>query len=451
MSPRLIVRFLSLALSLASGAAFAAGKPKVKKPEPVPTFTTLDDDATQAAEKGKGVNEADDCLPLHVRDQGAIGILFLQCSEAAYQRDGQEAVISETFTVAAPVARRVNFWRRIYSLWSKDQYVMHLSQYPEVVVEAYDVSRAGEELNAVRREILVKAVAKSQRDQYSKLFIQMHRLRADEAQFTPAMKRLAATMAHIKDGDKYLIAARTLRLQRGQRDFIASGLAVAPRYLPSIEKEFEAQGIPIDIARLAFVESSFNLAANSKVGAAGVYQIMPATGRQYLKITDSIDERRDPIKASRAAAKLLRLNYGLTGNWPLAITAYNHGVGGIRRAVKSVGSNEIIDLINRYYGPQFGFASKNFFASYLAVLWTLKDADRLFPEVPKTEALAFEDVRLDKAMTIAQLRKKHNMTLRDIADLNPDILRPVLVGNGTLPRGYVLKVSTKKNGSTPNS
>lgn len=440
MLPRIVI----LILALSAATAFAKGK-KAAAPPPLPSFPALDKDAEQSLEKAVAFENSDDCLPLHVRDLGPVGVLFLSCSPSAYEKDGEGVEISETFAVPEEIARRVNFWRRVYSLWGKDQYVMHLSQYPEVVVEAYDVSRVDDSVGAIRREIMVKSVAKIQRDQYKNLFLAMHRLRKDEAQFSPAMKRLAAAMTHIKDANKYAIAASTLRLQRGQRDFIASGLTVAPKYLAACEQEFKAQGLPLDLSRLAFIESSFNLSANSKVGAAGVYQIMPATGRQYLKLGDGLDERRDPIKASRAAAKLLKLNYDLTGRWPLAITAYNHGVGGIRRAVKAVGSNDIVDLINRYDGPAFGFASKNFYAGFLAMLWTLRDSDRLFPEVPKVAALAFDNVRLEKALTIAQIRKKYDLTIKDIGDMNPDILRPLLVGNGTLPRGYVLKVASKKS------
>ena len=427
--------------------AFAAGrhghKPRQTKPAPEPTFPALDLDAQQYALKATALEKTDECIPMHVRDQGVIGILYLSCSDAAFSKDGEAVEISESFRAPQEIARRFNFWRRIYSLWGKDQYVMHLSQYPEVVVEAYDVSRVGDEVGAVRREIMVKAVAKHQRDDYSKLFLAMHRLRADESKFSPAMQRLAAAMIHVKDADKYLIAARTLRLQRGQRDFIANGLLVAPRYLSAIETEFKNQGLPVEITRLAFVESSFNLGANSKVGASGVYQIMPATGRQYLKIVPGIDERRDPIKASRAAAKLLKLNYELTGSWPLAITAYNHGAGGIRRAVNATKSTDIVELINRYNGPAFGFASKNFYSSFLAVLATLKERDRLFPEVPKVEALTFDPITLSKPMSIAEVRRKHGMTTAEIAELNPDIEHPLLYGNGSLPRGYVLKVLAK--------
>jgi membrane-bound lytic murein transglycosylase D len=170
-----------------------------------------------------------------------------------------------------------------------------------------------------------------------------------------------------------------------------------------------------------------------------------------------IDERNDPVKASRAAAKLLRLYHDMTGSWPLAITAYNHGVGGIRRAIRTVGSNDIVDLINRYRGNQFGFASKNFYASFLGVLATLKDSNKIFPEVPRVEPLAFSTVRLAKATTIRDLRKKYSLSISEVADYNPDISYPVLRAQGVLPKGYVLKVPSHgpaeglASASTPNS
>lgn len=450
---------LTLALSLAAcqsastSDSFAAKwvRPVVKQLKPLSADYALDRDAQDFAAQTGAITNAAECFPMHIRDAGRIGILYLFCSDTAKQRDGEGVQISENFSVPESIARRYNFWRRVYSLWGKDQYVMHLSHYPEVVIEAYDVSRVGEAIGPMAREIMVKKAAKDQRNLYRKMFWTMHANRNHEERFTPAMKRMAATMAHIKDADKYATAAQTLRLQRGQRDFIATGLAVAPKYLHAIEEEFRAQNIPVEISRLAFVESSFNLKARSKVGASGVYQIMPATGRQYLKMHSGVDERNDPIKASRAAAKLLRLNYKLTGAWPLAITAYNHGVGGIRRAVNSVHSKDIAVLINRYRGNAFGFASMNFYASFLGVLATVKDADRLFPEVPKVMPLAFANVRLNKPTSLAALKKQYTMSSSDVAEYNPDIGFNTIRVHGILPTGYVLKVPARTESSYINT
>jgi membrane-bound lytic murein transglycosylase D len=424
---------------------------RTPKPVHIASVPALDRDSEQFATQSAGITRAPECFPIHIRDVGRIGILYLYCSDDAYNADAEPVDVSETFSVPQGIARRYNFWRRIYSLWGKDQYVMHLSEYPEVVLEAFDASRAGDHVGAIQREIMIKRVAKQQREHYKRLFMSMHKHRKNPELFTPAMQRLARSMAHIPSGDKYLIAARTLRLQRGQRDFIATGLMVAPKYLAAIEQEFEAQGIPVEISRLAFIESSFNLSAHSKVGASGVYQIMPATGRQYLKMHSGVDERNDPIKASRAAAKLLRLNYRLTGSWPLAVTAYNHGVGGIRKATRAVGSNDLTQLINRYHGGAFGFASKNFFAGFLGMLATLKDADKIFPEIPKVMPLQYENVRLTTATSLTHLKKKYALTTAEIAEYNPDISRGLLRSSGYLPRGYVLKIPARAESQIMNA
>ncbi len=430
--------------SLTGSGALAKGKAPAKVRQPQ-TVAQVEADTQDFLVQTRAISNSNECFPIHLRDSNRIGVLYLFCSDAAAAQDAEGVRISENFKVPESIARRYNFWRRVYSLWGKDQYVMHLSEYPEVVLEAYDVSRVSADVGPVRREHMVKKVAKIEREHYRKILLQMHQFRNQPELFTPAMQRIAKVMAHIADKDKFLTAYRSLRLQRGQRDFIANGLMTAPKYFPSIEAEFIAQGIPVEITRLAFVESSFNLLARSKVGASGVYQIMPATGRQYLKMHSGVDERNDPIKASRAAAKLLKLNYSLTGNWPLAITAYNHGVGGIRRAVRSVGSDDIAQLINRYQGNQFGFASKNFYASFLGVLATLKEADKLFPDVPKVSPMSFEAVRLTKATGLHELKKKYAMTSQDVSSLNPDISYGVVRSHGVLPRGYVIKVPVRSN------
>lgn len=443
LATSLLVAVVQMAPSEDSSLLFARSKAhraKVSTGPLIAPSAQVEQDTTDYLGQTHTVDHADECLPIHIRDEGKISVLYLHCSENAYVHDGEAVDISEAFKVPESIARRYNFWRRIYSLWGKDQYVMHVAEYPEVVLEAFDGSRLGSDLGPVAREKQIKKVAKSERELYRKLLLAMHNNRAHEERFTPAMKRVAASMAHIKDPGKYLVAYQSLRLQRGQRDFIAGGLLTAPKYLPAIEKEFAAQDIPVEVTRLAFVESSFNLKAQSKVGASGVYQIMPATGKQYLKMLDGIDERNDPIKASRAAAKLLRLNYSLTGSWPLAITAYNHGVGGIRRATQAVHSRDIVDLINRYRGNQFGFASKNFYASFLGVLATLKDSNRIFPEVPTVQALVFTPVRLTKSTSMREVLRTYATSTTQIAELNPDIASSMLRSVRMLPAGYVIKV-----------
>lgn len=235
-----------------------------------------------------------------------------------------------------------------------------------------------------------------------------------------------------------------MRFQRGQRDYIAQGLTVGPKYLHAIEPIFEEYGVPKELSRLAYIESSFNLNAYSKVGASGVYQIMPETGRQYLRMTDGIDERNEPIKAARAAAKLLRMNYKLLGSWPLAVTAYNHGVGGLLRAVRKTGTNDLTYLVKYYNGPQFQFASKNFFCGFLAILATLENAESLFPDVKVASPQQFEIVKITTPISVKSAARKFNIPFADLLDMNRDIHRRFARNGGKLPRGYRLKLPIKE-------
>src|SRR5262245_20063059 len=135
-----------------------------------------------------------------------------------------------------------------------------------------------------------------------------------------------------------------------------------------METIFEREGLPVALTRLPLVESCFNVRAYSKVGAAGIWQFMPSTGRYYLRIDNAVDERRDPVTATVAAATHLKGNYEVLHSWPLAITAYNYCRAGMANAVSTVGSSDIVDIIQHYHGPAFKFASRNFYAEFLAAL-----------------------------------------------------------------------------------
>ena len=163
-------------------------------------------------------------------------------------------------------------------------------------------------------------------------------------------------------------AMNTMRFQGGMRSRFAEGLVRSWSYLPEMERIFAEAGVPIELTRLPHIESSFENRALSKVGAAGLWQIMPATGRLYLRVSGDVDERLNVRAATMAAAQILRENYEKLGTWPLAITAYNHGPNGMKQAVATVGTTDFGIIVQRYRGPLFGFASQNFYAEFLAAL-----------------------------------------------------------------------------------
>src|SRR6516165_1452248 len=163
-------------------------------------------------------------------------------------------------------------------------------------------------------------------------------------------------------------------------DEIRSNLSTPENLTPYAKQIFEKQGIPSEIALLPFVESSFENRALSSAGAAGIWQFTRGTGRLYMNVNKKVDERLDPAKATRAAARLLMENYNALGNWPLAITAYNHGRAGMVRAQNEVGS-EITKVISDYKSPSFGYASMNFYSEFLAAVEVYSNYEQYFGQL----------------------------------------------------------------------
>ena len=174
-------------------------------------------------------------------------------------------------------------------------------------------------------------------------------------------------------------ALRRIRFQLGLRDRFQEGLIRAGRWRSYIEDQFTALGVPIELAALPHVESSYNPNARSHVGASGIWQFTRSTGRRFMRVDHVLDERNDPWVASRSAGQLLAYNYSIAGNWPMAITAYNHGLSGVRRAQRKFGDTAYVDILRKYDGRTFGFASRNFYVAFLAAKHVDQNVDTYFP------------------------------------------------------------------------
>lgn len=231
-----------------------------------------------------------------------------------------------------------------------------------------------------------------------------------------------------------------IRAQRGAKEHFSEGLKVSGRYIREMQKIFRAEGLPENLAYLPLVESSFNVRARSVVGAVGMWQFMPDTGKKFLRIDGPIDERRDPFASTRAAARLLKENYQLLGNWPLAITAYNHGTDGIFRGVKSVESDNLVDLIRGYQSPTFGFASKNFYAEFLAVVDIATHSETYFPFLRAHAPVALREVALKRSAPLQPMLKPAAISRSEFFEWNP-ALDP---NANVIPAGYRVKLPPDK-------
>jgi membrane-bound lytic murein transglycosylase D len=173
---------------------------------------------------------------------------------------------------------------------------------------------------------------------------------------------------------------------------------------------------------------------------------MPSTGRRFMRIDNTVDERRDPFASTRAAARSLSMLHDALDTWPLAITAYNHGPQGIARAVDATGTLDIATIIREYQGPSFGFASRNFYVEFLAAVEVERDHGVHFPEVTPEPPLRLREHRLDRSLSIQAAARLARTDREELASLNPALSSLVVSGRRPIPAGYRLRLPESGTG-----
>lgn len=319
------------------------------------------------------------------------------------------------FKVSYEMQKRVDFWVKIYSQYSTTQGVFHLTDAPHVILGELDVTDIfnDKDLSATEKKNLIKKTVTNK-------------------------KNLLMAKYNITN-------PRKIRLQMGLRDRMRKALYLSGKYIKQMETIFKEKGLPIELTRLVYVESSFNIYAQSKVGASGLWQIMPNVGRAEGYITKNYDKRNHPIYATKLAAQIMKENYGELKSWPLAITAYNHGLTGVKRMMRRNNAVKIEELIAAESPTRtWGFASKNFYACFLAVLQVEKQAKDLFgDDLVKAEALAFKEIRLKNTKKKAQVLKWFNGSVTRFKQMNPHLNWASIRREQVLPAGVSLMIPHK--------
>ena len=159
-----------------------------------------------------------------------------------------------------------------------------------------------------------------------------------------------------------------------------------------------------------------------------------------MRIDHVIDERNDPFAASRAAGRLLAYNYSITGNWPMAITAYNHGLSGVRRAMREYGDTAYVDILRKYDGRTFGFASRNFYVAFLAAKHVDENASSYFPGLVPDRPADYTTIKLDAYIAAADLSSALGVPERELAAHNPALQSTIWQGSKHLPSGLQLRL-----------
>jgi len=235
-------------------------------------------------------------------------------------------------------------------------------------------------------------------------------------------------------------AVDDLRFQLGQSDRFRSGLIRAGAWETHIAETLANLGLPAELAVLPHVESSFNPGAYSKVGAAGLWQFMRSTGRRYMRIDAAVDDRLDPFRSTEAAAQLLAYNYRVLGTWPLALTAYNHGTAGVRHAKETLGTDDIVRIVRSYSSRTFGFASRNFYVSFLAALEIDRNPEKYFGLLQRESEAHFQEIELPAYVSATSLEHALKIDPAKLRALNPALLPAVWSGAQRVPKAYRLRL-----------
>ena len=363
----------------------------------------------------------------------AVAVVFCLLVTAS-PSGAEQTVPSADFPLPASLEPAVEFWKLVFAGHSSDEVILHDDRHLDVIygtVDALDLRASG--ASDVKVEL-------TRRKRAEKAMLGLRRAlqgdRRASAEHRAMVERAWAAVGKKPDSG----ARHRVRSQLGLKNRFAEAIEISGMFIPEIEEILARHDVPREVACLPFVESMFNYKARSKVGASGAWQFTRATGRIFLRIDEAVDERSDVLHAADGAARMLKQDYRRIGAWPLALTGYNHGAAGMRRAARRLGTKDIGVIVEKYRSRTFGFASRNFYAEFLAVVQIYQNRDRYFPGVEPRPRLRYDELTGDRYYSLLDLALLLDVPAERLAELNPGLSR--LVANGTLlvPKGYTIRV-----------
>ncbi len=343
---------------------------------------------------------------------------------------GISAGSENPFVRPAEIEPDVQFWIRVYTEVTTNDGFVHDDRELGVV---YEVIRFPETLARAERQRQVQEV----KERYSAI---LRRLASGHSAVSPEEKRVRALWPETVSARTLNEAAGRVRFQLGQADRFRAGLIRAGAYEAHIAETLANMGLPAELSALPHVESSFDPEAYSKAGAAGLWQFMRSTGRRFMRIDATVDERMDPYRATVAAAQLLQFNYDLLGTWPLALTAYNHGASGMRRAKEKQGTDDIVKIIRIHQSRTFGFASRNYYVAFLAALEIDRDQEKYFGALTRRTEVKTKPLEIPAYVPVSALERTLGVDRQTLRALNPSLTAAVWSGERHVPRGFVLRL-----------
>lgn len=342
----------------------------------------------------------------------------------------QSAFAEDLFPVDEAIKVRVDFWKKVYTEASTEEGFLHDQENLGIIYEKINFEGLSE------KEKIKKIKEKKKR--WAEVIESIYK-----------EKKVALTSEEIKIVEKIRRfpykklreMTKDIRFQLGLSDRYFHGLEESYKYLEEIRTIFKKLSLPEELSYLPHVESSFNYKAYSKVGAVGIWQFMGSTASLYkLKRDYLVDERRDPLLSTQAAARLLADNFKRLKSWPLAITAYNAGANSMARAIIKTGTRNLSEILAIYDTGRFGFASKNFYATFVAAVQISERPQFYFKNIQKRAHPPFQIIKVGSTVKISQLAKSYKLDLNDLENYNLALRPSVFKRDMSIPKGYMLKV-----------
>lgn len=351
--------------------------------------------------------------------------------------------VSDLFPVTKYFYPTVHFWFLIYTQFESNQVVIHDKSNLSLIYKVLDFSSLRHKgLNknimfVLQRKLSDERIDKI-KDDLSELIRNPYSLKADSKVIYRSIKEAGIALP-IKKADRQVFFKKlkeNIRTQTGQRNFIKDGIIRSLPYKPFLNKYFVTKSLPKELLAVPFLESSFNPVAESKVSALGTWQFMPLIASYYVpRKTTQIDYRSNIGVISIAAANLMRENIQLMKSWDMAVTAYNSGTKHLLKTRRKLASTKekinLEDIIKNSDSQHFGFASKNFYSEFLALIHALAYEEEIFAGLHRKDRYNMEEIldfylakcslRLDKVLNEKQLDdvKYHNHQLDSLSEIIP--------------------------------
>ena len=334
---------------------------------------------------------------------------------------------------------KVDFWTKVYTFWDSNQVIFSDSVNPKLVYYVMDLPKIPNEISAPK---FSKEVAQK-KDQIKKI--------VDHLQFKTEISNIDTKLyEHIKEVlkdfefDDTKLSDR-VRNQSGLKSQFELGLKMSGSYMHEMKTMLDSMNMPQELLALVFVESLGHLHVVSHASAAGPWGFLKESAKNFgIHVNNLVDERRDPLLATKAAASYLKKSYENLKSWPLAITSYNYGYPGTLRATIKLETNDLEKVLKEHYSPIFGFASKNYYAEFLAAKNILENEKKYFPNLIKDPAWKYEIVELKHPLRLTDIFAFKKITKEEIIKLNPSLSQRVLNGKEVLPTGFALRISVNK-------